>query len=333
MTDNLIENLKSRYFDTMAQKNLMTRSVALLDFPNHANVGDSAIWLGELALLRSLGVRSVVYTCDLLTYSRDHLAKRIGKNGIILLHGGGNFGDVWPRHQYFREKVIEEFPNHEIVMLSQSFHFHSEDELARAASVINDHKHISILLRDKYSMELAQTQFQCPLYLVPDAAFLIDDIPNRSAAQSDIIFLARTDKEAGLRDIPAADGLNVLVTDWLDEDRGVLIRMSDILSRQLVLRPYLSLILRPLVSSTYNCMARLRFERGCRLLCSGRVLITDRLHAHILSLLLGIEHIFMDNNYGKNRRFYDTWTHSSHLAHWADSPVHAFEIARQLLRS
>ncbi len=37
--------------------------VALLDFPNHMNVGDAAIWLGERALLRSLGV-PVAYACD-----------------------------------------------------------------------------------------------------------------------------------------------------------------------------------------------------------------------------------------------------------------------------
>ncbi|RZM06107.1 MAG: exopolysaccharide biosynthesis protein, partial [Sphingomonas sp.] len=27
---------------------------ALVDFPDHANVGDSAIWLGELAMLRQV---------------------------------------------------------------------------------------------------------------------------------------------------------------------------------------------------------------------------------------------------------------------------------------
>ena len=37
--------------------------VALIDFPNHANAGDSLIWLGELAWLRAAG-HELVYAAD-----------------------------------------------------------------------------------------------------------------------------------------------------------------------------------------------------------------------------------------------------------------------------
>jgi pyruvyl transferase EpsO len=38
------------------------------------------------------------------------------------------------------------------------------------------------------------------------------------------------------------------------------------------------------------------------------VVITDRLHAHILSLLLDLPHAVLDNSYGKLHRFLDAWT-------------------------
>ena len=43
--------------------------------------------------------------------------------GTILLHGGGNFGDLWPIYQRFREHVIAAFPDHRIVQLPQTVHF------------------------------------------------------------------------------------------------------------------------------------------------------------------------------------------------------------------
>lgn len=82
---------------------------------------------------------------------------------------------------------------------------------------------------------------------------------------------------------------------------------------------------------TYNAMAMERVRAGCALLAHGRVVVTDRLHAHILSLLMGIPNVLLDNSYGKVRRFYDEWTSSSPLTHFAQTPEEAFAIARELL--
>src|SRR5215510_13090808 len=65
---------------------------ALLDFPNHSNVGDSAIWAGERVYLRQYWGRDPSYVCEHNLDTRA-LADAID-DGPILLHGGGNFGDV-----------------------------------------------------------------------------------------------------------------------------------------------------------------------------------------------------------------------------------------------
>ena len=38
-----------------------------------------------------------------------------------------------------------------------------------------------------------------------------------------------------------------------------------------------------------------------------KTIYTTRLHAAILGALLGKKVVFMDNSYGKNRGFYETW--------------------------
>jgi pyruvyl transferase EpsO len=65
-------------------------------------------------------------------------------------------------------------------------------------------------------------------------------------------------------------------------------------------------------------------------LLRGRAVVSDRLHAHVLSVLLGLPHVLLDNNYGKVRAVYDTWTSACELAHWVDSPEEALAIARGL---
>ena len=40
----------------------------------------------------------------------------------------------------------------------------------------------------------------------------------------------------------------------------------------------------------------------------GNVVITNRLHGHILCIILGIPHVFLPNSYYKNESFYETWT-------------------------
>ena len=92
---------------------------ALVDFPDHANVGDSAIWLGTTAFFRRQHAVEPRYVASIAAFSPAAL-RRAHPEGPILIHGGGNFGDLWPRHQAFRERLLETFPDRLIVQLPQS---------------------------------------------------------------------------------------------------------------------------------------------------------------------------------------------------------------------
>ena len=97
---------------------------ALVDFPNHSNVGDSAIWLGEETYLQKKLGRAPSYVCTYDTWSKEEFERAVPA-GPILIHGGGNFGDLWPSHQEFRLRLLSEFPDRQIIQLPQTLNFSS----------------------------------------------------------------------------------------------------------------------------------------------------------------------------------------------------------------
>jgi pyruvyl transferase EpsO len=297
---------------------------ALLTFPNFANVGDSAIWLGQVRWLERRGCR-IVYACEPETYSPARLRARLGE-GIILLSGGGSLGDLWSRHQFFRETVIRAFPTNRIVQLPQTVCFRDPAHLERARAVFDAHPDLTVLVRNRQSLALARHAFRASSFLCPDMAFELGAVDRPRPPTADILWLSRTDLEARAAP-PSAPGHGVLRTDWLEEP----ISPTRVCHWALARVPDLRRALQPLLSRTYPRLARARLDRGCRVLSQGRVVVTDRLHGHILSLLLGLPHVLADDAYGKVRTFFETWTSGSDLATWGGSADEALTRARSLL--
>ena len=79
-------------------------------------------------------------------------------------------------------------------------------------------------------------------------------------------------------------------------------------------------------------MARRRLAHGYALLAAGRTVVTDRLHGHLLCVLLGIPHVVLDNRYGKNRALFEAWTHDVPFARWAERDAGAVTRALEDLR-
>ena len=277
----------------------------LLDFPDHRNVGDSAIWLGETAYFREHRGAEPGYVCSLATFSEARLRASVPE-GAIFIHGGGNFGDLWPRHHEFREHVLKRFRDREIIQLPQSIHFEHPERIARTAHAIARHGKVRLFVRDQHSYEFATANFDCEVRLCPDMAFFLGALDRASAPEVDVFYLMRTDKERALGAPAGLPGYTSRVADWLTESRlSIQAHKLFGIARGLVGGRLDRIALR---HARYDAAARARVARGCRLLSSGRVVITDRLHAHILSLLLGIPHAVLDNSYGKLRRFLDVWT-------------------------
>jgi exopolysaccharide biosynthesis predicted pyruvyltransferase EpsI len=287
----------------------------LLDFPDQRNVGDSAIWLGATAYFREHRGAEPGYVCSIKAFSEAGLRAAV-PNGPIFIHGGGNFGDIWPRHHGFRLRVLERFRDREIIQLPQSIHFGDPARVASTAAAIARHGRFKLFVRDQPSYEFATAHFDCEVVLCPDMAFFLGPL-ERHPPEVDVFCLMRTDKERVLAVPAGRPEYSSRVADWLTESR-LSVEAQKLLAVARGLREGWPgrAVLRRL---RYEAAARERVARGCRLLSSGRVVITDRLHAHILSLLLDIPHAALDNSYGKLGRFLDAWTGKAAGVHRASS--------------
>lgn len=306
------------------------RRVAILDFPDHGNVGDSAIWLGERQALDALGVE-VVYACSCDTYDRGALVRRLGRTGVVLLHGGGNFGDLYPRHQAFREHVLDDLTEHAVVQLPQTVWFDRPERLERTRAVVSRHGRFSMLVRDQASAELARAVAPGEVSICPDPATALSLTPTRSPA-ADLLWLLRADKEAPARHGRITDDPHAVWADWPGDPLPTRARVwATRQAGRLTTRAALPPTVWTSDPDTWDARARARLDRGLALLSSARVVVTDRLHGHILSDLLDLPHVMLDNSYGKMASYTRTWGITPGRSRLVDDLQQADRAARDLL--
>ncbi|MBR2655837.1 MAG: polysaccharide pyruvyl transferase family protein [Loktanella sp.] len=210
--------LQSKLQTTLSSVVPHGQDYALLDFPDHSNVGDSAIFMGQLSILQSVHQSAPAYVCSMRSYFNDPELALI--DGPLYLHGGGNFGDLWPTHQIFRETILRNHPDKKVIQLPQSIHFNSDEALEKAATAIGMHPDFTLMVRDKQSFDLAKKNFSCSILLCPDAAHGLGDLSGSQQATIPILCMIRTDSESGLtsEEIKEIHSYGP-VQDWL-EDTG-----------------------------------------------------------------------------------------------------------------
>lgn len=307
---------------------------ALLDFPDHSNVGDSAIWLGERAFARGHGL-DLRYVSALSGFDESVLRHAM-PSGIVLVHGGGNFGTVWPRHQAHREQLLRRLADYRIVQLPQSLHFDDDESVERARAAIAVHPDYTLMVRDRASLRLATERLGAHAVLATDAAFLLAGTLARGTPDVDCLVLARSDKERavhGLDEALRGRGVGHAVADWLDEPTTLTHRLALALRRRGRGRLAPSPLFQRVLLAQWDRLAAQRVRRGTALLSRGRVVVTDRLHAHILATLLGIPHVVLDNHYGKIGRFMAEWTADEPRVRRATSVDEAARLALELLEA
>lgn len=308
--DSLSIRLRDRLAGVLGSLLPTGTRVALLGFPNHGNVGDSALWLGTRRLLADLGV-DVAYSCEWRDYAEEELATAVAGGAHICLNGGGNFGDLWPGQQQLREHVLSAFSTTRTIQLPQSLWFERPENLDRVRRLVDAHDDLTLLVRETNSLDLATDWFQTSVALVPDAAFGLAGEMQRSAAECDLLVVRRGDKEGlGWPDLDVGDGVET--TDWL-LDTGPLPSRGE-----------------GSADDHYLQLAAHRVQRGLDLLSRARMLVTDRLHVHLFAVMLGIPHVVIDNSYGKVSGTLRSWTSVSGLALQAHAPEDVPQLLERL---
>lgn len=337
------------------------RCCALLNFPNHGNLGDHLIWIAQVQALEHDLKIPVGYATSPDRYCPRVLQRAIGDQPIVL-SGGGQLGDAWPHLQAFIERVVSNHRRNAVIIFPQSIYFRDPDRLHSAADVLQRHPDLTLVLRDAHSFELARRHFSgCRLLLTPDMAFCLPlqalglNAAPASLPRSRWLALARGDREClahgWLRPLDSSP-VPVERCDWLPLEcgwiwgshrlpcsRSAATAVREILQRRL-LHPRIARRchrwLRRLPPDWQRRAQRSALDRlslGMVHLAvhqfSGRqLLITDRLHAVILASLMGIPALALDNSTGKVHGFLRTW------GSWIPSaqPVSATDLPQRLLQ-
>ncbi|SFR19215.1 polysaccharide pyruvyl transferase family protein [Poseidonocella sedimentorum] len=279
---------------------------ALLDFPDHPNVGDSAIYTGELEFFDAHAGRPADYVCSLTSYRED--VDDFCPEGPLFIHGGGNFGSVWRKHQMFRHAIIDRYRHRQVIQMAQSVHYaaHDGETLEETKRLIGQHPDFTMLVRDTPSFEFVEREFDCPVVMCPDAAHNMWHLKAPAAPEARILSLLRLDKEKVNDDILPYLETRGPVDDWRPQFRA-----RSPLDRvvEKVLAPALprSTALMRRREAMYRRQAWYRVNYGVRLLARGELVVSDRLHAHLLCGLMRKPHISLDNMYGKIQRYIEAW--------------------------
>lgn len=292
--------------------------VVYIDYPMHGNIGDLMIHAGADAFLEDYGYDVVG------RYSGHELASAKGdgplgsiheidrwmaRGASIVLHGGGNVGDLWPHHQRLREFLICRYPDAPVVFFPQSVHFDNAAARARSAEVLRRHGNITFFVRDRESLEFADKECRCRAEVLPDMAHQLWDHPSMRAsvepATCSLLVQRRRDKERAQAPLPDT-------FDW-DDLRGP----PDRLLRRVIMRCARADHRLRRALPFWGLWRRVRdrlIRRAARKFSAYDSIDTDRLHGVILGALLERQVMFRDNYYGKVSRYYDLWmAESDHI--------------------
>lgn len=288
-----------------ARTNLLNEQVYLPPSPrillflaaDYGNIGDIAITAAQQAfLMRSMPSHQVVRVPISATRQVIRsIRKQIQSPDIVTTIGGGNMGSLYRDIEELRQLVIRAFPNNRIVCFPQSLDWtqspESDTALARITATYSKHPDIQVFARESVSRDKLRTLFA--------------DHTNVQIGYVPDVVLSSSSAELGFDGRPESSGILLCMRD--DRERSLA-------PEQLAqLRKTLEETGQGItVTDTHAGGARLDEAHCAHLLADklaqfagARLVVTDRLHGMILSLVAGTPCLVLPNS---NHKIQQTWT-------------------------
>lgn len=184
----------------------------LIGTPVHGNLGDQAIAVAELYLLKKCSSKMIIEIPACLFWGKKKNLTClicyliIKKVNILFLHGGGNLGTLYPREEAIRSYIIKTYRDNKIIIMPQSIYF-DNNKLGtitqnKLSAIYNTHPNLFLFCRDKNSYSLAKRIFpNVNCILSPDiVTSLYGNYSVNKYQRRGVLFLLRKDKEKVLPD-------------------------------------------------------------------------------------------------------------------------------------
>lgn len=141
---------------------------------DYGNLGDVAITNAQTNFLKeTLKEYDIIDVPISKTLEGIHyIRKNISPEDIVTTVGGGNFGDLYSQIEFYRQLIVESFPNNKIISFPQTMDFSESKKgmkaLKRAVKRYGKHKDLTFVAREKVSYELMNKSLKNRVIFTPD---------------------------------------------------------------------------------------------------------------------------------------------------------------------
>ena len=254
-----------------------------LDSASYNNLGDQAIAHAmSIFLQKEFPNREYVEVSE-RDFLRNfkYLKSVITDKDIICMSGGGNMGNLYPKYEAIRRKVIKNFPDNRIVIFPQTLDYETDaygkKEMERSAEVYSQHKKLTVCAREEKSFR-AMSALYNDVVLVPDIVMYLNGClkKEKDARENKVGICLRSDRESILGEDIKNEFVQEIKTQY--SDISILTTMDgnyNEIDRKLRWR-----LIKNKLMAFANC----------------KVVVTDRLHGMIFCIITGTPCVAIDNS-------------------------------------
>lgn len=269
-------------------RNKGKKNAYIVGTPTHVNIGDSAITLAEIKFIRSNGFKNVIeITLQEYISNRKCIRYMMPRNAVVFLLGGGFMGDLWPAEERWRQKMIEDFSHHHIVVFPQTFYYASDnksrEDMLASVNVYNTKPNLTLVARERSSYEMMKHLYpNCNILLTPDIVLSIGE-QKFEIKRKGILVCFRKDKEQLLPDTYE----ECLICHL--KKQGYKVSLTDTLSK---------------VQINVNNRENIVRDKLAEI-AGSKLVITDRLHGMVFAAITGTPCIVLSCNHHKVQGTYE----------------------------
>jgi len=281
--------------------------VYMFGVPTYNNLGDQAINEAQRRFFKKNFPEMIfIEILETQTYQAiEELLPLLRPEDIIAYTGGGNLGSLHTEHEEPRRKVFSTFVNNKTISFPQSVYFEDtekgREELRKSQEAYNKNPNLTVVARDTQSLNYLQENFDINAIYTADMALSLH--PDRPDFDRDgVLFIMRADNE------------KVTSEELWDRLSNNLEKLDEDVEQTDTLLPYKDASedissnktnspLDSIRMSERNWLVKLKLDQ----IKTSEVVVTDRLHAMIFSVLTHTPCLVFDNSYGKASAFYYNW--------------------------
>jgi len=279
------------------------RKVFLFGSPSYTNIGDQAIAYAEERFIKNhFPYYEYIEIMDYATDEGIELVKEIIKeDDIVCFTGGGNLGSLYLEIEEDRRKVFEVFKDYKTISLPQSVYFEENEagntERKKSQDAYHQNRNLTIAVRESQTLDVVKETFETDVIYTPDMVLSLDIVP-KELEREGVLFILRADKEK----VTDEDFISELMA-WAEKE-GPVERTDTVLSE---------------VDTIDYDEREEYFLKTLDKIGSSKIVITDRLHAMIFSILTKTPCLVFGNSYGKAKHSYTDWLHGLNFIEYTDT--------------